>query len=410
MIWYTSLSIVVVWAFLLCATSGADEQELPRVEGLTATVVNTVSSMDGTEQPCIVGVPDNYDPQTPTPLLVGLHTWSASYPQQLEAHGKEAVKRGWLLVLPHFRGPNLVTNPHAQEAGGSVLAQHDIVDCYRYMLENFNVDTQRVYMTGASGGGHMALLMASKYPDLWAAVAAWVPVTDLRTWHGQSQGYAPHVEAVCGGPPDASAQVNFEYLRRSPRTFITNLAHTHVLLGHGDQDLTIPVEQSWDTFRRLKDVPSHRLDFYVFSGGHTDRLAYGLDWCSKFTRPSEPPTELHLVTDESKSYYWADLGVADPGRLAPCTLKLRADVLSVGAENLTRLGLNLSSLSLPAEGGFFLTITNARELQLDLSGLPQGARLEGKAGWANAQPRTRAGSLRIAVEPGAEARTCRIAY
>ena len=67
-------------------------------------------------------------------------------------------------------------------------------------------------------------------------------------------------------------------------------------------------------------------------------------------------------------------------------------------------------ISLPAEGGFFLPTTNARELQPDLSGLAQGARLEGKAGWANAQPGTRAGSLRIAVEPGAEARTCRIAY
>ena len=410
MIWYTSLGMVILSGLLLCATCQAEERELPRIQGLTATVLNTVSSMDGSRQPCIVGVPDSYDPQTPTPLLVGLHTWSADYHQQLEAHGKQAAKRGWLLVLPNFRGPNLVSNPHAQQAGGSLLAQHDIIDCYRYMLENYNVDAERVYLTGASGGGHMALLMASKYPDLWAAVGAWVPVTDLRTWHAQNQGYARHVEAVCGGLPDASREVDFEYLRRSPRTFITNLAHTHVLLGHGDKDAAIPVEQSWETFRRLGEVPSHRTAFYVFSGGHADRLAYGLDWCSKLTRPSEPPTELHLVTDESKSYYWANLAVADPRRLANCTLKLSADVLSVNAENLRRLGLDLSGLSLPGEGGFFLTITNARELRLKLIGLPPGGRLECEAGWADTRPPTRAGSLRMVVSAGTETRTCRIAY
>ena len=212
MMWSTCLSALVVSALLLYAMSEGAGQELESVPGLSAEVVQITSSLDGTEQPCIVGVPDGYDPDKPTPLLVGLHTWSASYPQRLVLHGGEAARRGWLAVLPNFRGPNLTQNPHAQEAGGALPAQHDIIDCYHHMLESYNVDADRVYLTGASGGGHMALLMATKYPDLWAAVAAWVPVTDFRTWHQQNRGYAPHVEAVCGGPPGASAEVDFEYL------------------------------------------------------------------------------------------------------------------------------------------------------------------------------------------------------
>jgi poly(3-hydroxybutyrate) depolymerase len=403
-----SLGAFVIVAMLLSAASFGAEEKLPEVAGLEATVVKIPSSVDGVEQPCIIGVPASYDPETPTPLLVGLHTWSASYPQQLETYGKQAAKRGWLLVLPHYRGPNLVSNPNARQAGGSLLAQHDVVDGYRYVLEHYSVDAERVYMTGASGGGHMALLMAGKYPDLWAAVAAWCPVTDLLDWHEQNPSYARHVEAVCGGPPGATAEVDFEYLRRSPRTFMTNLAHTHVLLGHGDRDQAIPVEQSWRTFRRLAELPAHRTLFYVFSGGHEDRAAYGLDWCARLTRPQEPPTELHLVTDESKSYYWADLELADAGRLGKCAVKLSEDALSVATENLARVSLELTGLPVPAEGGLLLSVANAEPLRLSLRGLP-GAALAAEPGWAVAAP-AGAAALELIIEAGTEARTCRIAY
>ncbi len=47
-------------------------------------------------------------------------------PRTVEAYGREAARRGWLVVLPHFRGPNTTSNPTPTQAGGSLLAQHDI--------------------------------------------------------------------------------------------------------------------------------------------------------------------------------------------------------------------------------------------------------------------------------------------
>jgi len=229
-----------------------------------------------------------------------------------------------------------------------------------------------------------------KYPDLWPALAAWVPVTDLRSWYQEHEEHRLDLEAVCGGPPGASPDVDFEYLRRSPRTFITNLAQTHVLLAHGDKDPLISVEQSWETFRRL------------------DKAAYGLDWCSQFARPSQPPTELHLVTVESKSYYWVHLQVGDPGRLGRCVVKLSDDELSVTTENLVRVGLELAALPLPDEGGLWLTVTNPEELRLDLGGLTPGAELNCEAGWTQARVPTQAETLELTVAPSTEARTCHI--
>ncbi|NOZ20411.1 MAG: prolyl oligopeptidase family serine peptidase, partial [Planctomycetes bacterium] len=91
--------------------------------------------------------------------------------------GPPALERGWLLVLPNFRGPNLPKNPKAPEACASIPAQHDVIDSVNYMIANFNVDKKRIYLTGGSGGGHMAHMMAAKYPDLWAGVSAWVSIT-----------------------------------------------------------------------------------------------------------------------------------------------------------------------------------------------------------------------------------------
>jgi len=389
-----------------CAAFAAQGAELPEIPGLTLTELRLPSSVDGAEQPMVVGVPESYDAAQPTPLLMGLHTWSADYLQRVLPYGTQAARRGWLVVLPHFRGPNTTKNATPTQAGGSLLAQHDIVDARRYMVEHFNVDLDRIYLTGDSGGGHMTMLMAGKYPDLWSAAAAYVPVTDLREWWEVQNGYAVHVEAVTGGRPGDGPEIDFEYLRRSPRTFMTNLAHLPVLLAHGDHDATIPVEQTWRTFRVLKALPRHRTLLHVFSGGHIANHPEALDWLAGHAGPLPTPTELHLVTDESKSYYWADLHVAEPLALGRAEIILAEGALSVATQNLDALGLDLGDLPLP-DGGIFLGVANDRPLALTLRNAPEGTRIEGEYAWTTRAEG--ADGLALTIDTG-EARSLRLAW
>jgi len=397
-----------VWSALLpmaCAALAATA-ELPQIPGLTLTEVRLPSSVDGAEQPIVVGVPEAYDPGTPTPLLVGLHTWSADYLQRVQPYGAEAGRRGWLVVLPNFRGPNTTKNPQPTQAGGSLLAQHDIVDARQYMVEHYAVDPERIYLTGDSGGGHMTLLMAGKYPDLWTAAAAWVPVTDLREWWEVQNGYAAQVEAITGGKPGDSAAVDFEYLRRSPRTFMTNLAPLPVLLAHGDRDPTIPAEQSWRSFRVLASVPGHHTLLHVFSGGHEGRTRFGLDWLAEHTRPAAPPTELHLVSDESKSYYWSELTIAEPLTLGRADLVLGADALSVVTANLSALRLDLTGLPLP-ENALTVSVVSERPLALTIASAPEGAEVACEGTWAR---RVAGDGIALEVDPSPEARSLQITW
>ncbi len=392
---------------MACAAISSTAAELPEIPGLTLTELRLPSSVDGVEQPVVVGVPGDYDGSAPAPLLVGLHTWSAGYLQRVTPYGTEAARRGWLVILPHFRGPNTTHNPTPTQAGGSILAQHDIVDARAYMVEHYNVDPNRVYLTGDSGGGHMTMLMAGKYPDLWSAAAAYVPVTDLREWWEVRNGYAVHVEAITGGKPGESPEIDFEYLRRSPRTFMSNLAHVPVLLAHGDHDQTIPVEQTWRTFRALDPLSCHNTLLHVFSGGHSANHREALDWLAEHTQPLPVPTDLHLITDESKSYYWADLTVAEPLTLGGADIVLGEDALSVATTNLNALTLHLGELPLP-EGGLFLSMANDRPLTLTLRDAPVGARVEGECVWATAAEG--ADGLALQVAASTEARSLRLAW
>jgi pimeloyl-ACP methyl ester carboxylesterase len=312
----------VAGLLLLLIATDTLAQQLAPVPGMKVMQEQFKASWDGTQQSLIVEVPDGYDPATPTPLLVGIHTWSAEYHQQIEAMGPECARRGWLLVLPDFRGPNLTSNPHATDAGGSRAAQHDVMDAVAYMQSHYNVAPRRIYILGGSGGGHMTLQMAAKYPDVWAAASAWCPVTDFREWHDQpANGYAPHVAAVCGGKPGTSAAVDFEYLRRSPRTFLTNAANTFVYINHGDSDPVIWPAQTWRTFEQLKGL-RHHAEFWSFSGGHDLLLARGMEQLARHIRPEVAPLTQTIVSDEGKWYFWLYVEPDAPLTLAHCQATL----------------------------------------------------------------------------------------
>lgn len=99
-----------------------------------------------------------------SPLLVGLHTWSYDRMNQVTNMLPWAKKLGWSLVLPEFRGANLDTNPNCAAACGSLSAKQDILDAVDYIEANYNIDSDKILLLGASGGGHMALLMSGFAP------------------------------------------------------------------------------------------------------------------------------------------------------------------------------------------------------------------------------------------------------
>jgi poly(3-hydroxybutyrate) depolymerase len=220
------------------------------------------STLDGEPQPIRFAIPTK--PTTESrPLLVLLHTWSGGYEQPTYISDLAAAceQRGWLLLAPHFRGPNI-----RPEACASDLAVQDVLDAVDWISKQQQVDKSRVYLTGASGGGHMTLLLAGRHPERWAGVSAWVPIVDLAAWHAESvirkQVYAQHMEAACGGKPGDSPTIDAEYKARSPLTYLARAKGLPVDIQAGIHDGhtgSVPVSHTLHAFNLLareNDVPA----------------------------------------------------------------------------------------------------------------------------------------------------------
>jgi acetyl esterase/lipase len=190
------------------------------------------STLDGHYQPCLFIVADSHEPP---PLLVYLHPWRHGYDFDSTAWQEEARTRGWHFLAPHFRGPN-----KRPKACASRFARQDVLDAVDHVCSAHAVDSRRIYVSGVSGGGHMALIMAAEAPQRWAAVSAWCPITDLAAFHREclamhSKAYR-HVEKVAGGPPGSSSRADAEIMYRSPIHHLGTALPLPIDINHGIDD------------------------------------------------------------------------------------------------------------------------------------------------------------------------------
>ncbi|MBD3385420.1 prolyl oligopeptidase family serine peptidase [candidate division KSB1 bacterium] len=290
------------------------------------------SSIDHSRQPALF-----FAPQTDiaVPLLVALHTWSGDYMQpESIPYAEWCIKHQWAFIHPDFRGPN--THPIAT---GSEYAIQDIIDAVKYASSICEIDKQRIYLIGVSGGGHMALLMAAKVPDLWAGVSAWVPVVDLKVWYFESlerkPKYAADIENSVGGVPGSSALIDSSCAQRSPLTFLNHRLGVKLDINagiHDGHEGSVPVSHAMRAFNavalpghrfsdreidaivRQESIPSHLYDpelndseygdkkvllrrhsnhsrITLFEGGHEIVFKAGLRWLAKQGQKGEESEE-----------------------------------------------------------------------------------------------------------------------
>lgn len=196
------------------------------------------------------------------PLLVGLHTWSSNFASAGgdAVYAEWAIAQGWAFVHPDFRGPNWT--PYAL---GSDRAVQDVVEAVEWAKKQNAVDETRIYLIGVSGGGHMAMQMAGRHPEIWAGVSAWCGIGDVARWHaehtknGKSDKYAENIVAALGKVPTKD---DAEAWKRSPESSLVNAASVPLDIAHGIHDGrkgSVPFEHSLRAFNAAVK-PEARLD------------------------------------------------------------------------------------------------------------------------------------------------------
>ncbi len=315
------LTTLLLLTFLLQADDASWPKEVQDIQ--------YPSKADNTKQPALwYETPDT----RLRPLMVGLHTWSSDYKQKSSVpYAKWCMENKWHFIHPNFRGPN-----KTPEAMGSELAVQDILSAVDYAKSQANVDHNRIYLIGCSGGGHATMLMMGRYPKKWAGATAWVGISDIAAWHDQTSKadlrYAKEIEIAAGGAPKEGSDAEAECIKRSPLTYLPKakgqIGPFSINVGiHDGHTGSVPVSQSLNAFNALADekdrfsakqirfitskqrIPKalrkkitlklaplfeekpvllHRksgnVEITIFDGGHEILYAPALDWIGKQSR------------------------------------------------------------------------------------------------------------------------------
>ncbi len=267
--------LVMNLCLLTCsATHGADKDPWPS----QVQEIQYHSAADQSDQPALY-----YDSGSDKkkPLLVALHTWSGSYKQTMSIPYFEwCIEKDWVCIHPNFRGPN-----KTPEAMGSDLVVGDILSAVDYAKENARIDETRVYLIGVSGGGHASILMAGRAPEVWTAVSAWVPISDIARWHQEcidrGERYAEQIRIAVGGDPRSDENAKAECKERSPLTYLSEAKGLPLDINAGIHDGhtgSVPVGQTLRAFNQVAESEDRISEHWIEEVERTEKVPEGFEF------------------------------------------------------------------------------------------------------------------------------------
>jgi predicted esterase len=192
--------------------------------------------------PYRVYVPKQYAAAKATPLVIALHGLGGNedgfFDNYSQLPPKLAEQHGFLLAAPlgfrrdGFYGSNMMSAGDAASRRRGEYSEKDVLEVLRLMKAAYNVDEARIYLIGHSMGAIGTWALASKYPQTWAALAAF---------------------SGTGSPALAD-----------------NMKHIPQFVVHGDADNTVNVSGSRTMVGALKKLNANVTYVEVAGGSHTD--------------------------------------------------------------------------------------------------------------------------------------------
>jgi dienelactone hydrolase len=212
------------------------------------------------------------------PLLVSLHSWSGDYTQQ-DSLAEFCRINDINYIHPDFRGPN-----NTPQSCCSNLVVSDIDDAIDFAIANANVDTDKISIIGASGGGYATLCCFMNLKRKIYKFSAWVPITDLIAWYGQStirkNKYAKDI-IDCVGKGVTKILNEEEAKKRSPiflSTPLSKIYQTKLSIYTGIYDGiqgSVPITHSINFYNKLlSDLSEKNLSKYVSESEKLELLEF----------------------------------------------------------------------------------------------------------------------------------------
>lgn len=110
-----------------------------------------------------VYIPDSYDGRSPYALFVTLPGWEGLYFQGVGAN----LAEDFPFEAIDYNDKMIVISPQLDDWGETSADM--TITLTEYFLKNYNIDTEKVYLHGMSGGGETGSIVMGKSPGLYTA-------------------------------------------------------------------------------------------------------------------------------------------------------------------------------------------------------------------------------------------------
>ena len=223
----------------------------PELEGYRLASVKSVevTAADGTKVPAYLTLPPGSTGRN-LPALVMPHggpsardEWGFDWLAQYFAN------QGYAVLQPNYRGSWGYGDEWFQQNGfrSWKTAIGDVTDSGRWLVAQGIADPKKLAIFGWSYGGYAALQAGVTAPDLFKAIVAVAPVTDLAQLKLEAVGYSNRrlLEEEIGSGP---------HLKEGSPAQNAGLISAPVLIVHGLNDVNVNINQSRLMVDRLKDA------------------------------------------------------------------------------------------------------------------------------------------------------------
>ena len=213
----------------------------PALKGKTLSPVKAVTykSRDGTTIPAYITIPAGSSGKNMPAIVLPHGGPSARDEWGFDWLSQFLAARGYVVIQPNYRGSSGYGDDfqNVNAYRNWQTAMSDIADSARYLVDSGVAAKDRVAIVGWSYGGYAALLSATIDPDLYKAVVAIAPVTDLELKKRRAEDFTNSelVKQMIGSGENVRAG--------SPARNAAAIK-APVLLVHGDLDVNVGIEHS----------------------------------------------------------------------------------------------------------------------------------------------------------------------
>ncbi len=258
-----------------------------------------ISKIDGSVQYYGINPPHNL--KSKPALVLSLHGAGVEAINQANSYGH----KNWCYIVAP-------TNRRPYGFNWENWCRIDALEVLDIATNKFNIDKNRVYLTGHSMGGHGTWHLGTNYPDRFAAIgpsAGWISIWSYRI---RSLIDTTKIKEMLIRPARQSDTYQFA----------TNLKQNGIYIIHGDADKNVPIQQAYSMVDVLKNFHKD-YEFHIEKGaGHwwdnsDEDGADCVDWLPMFdffARHSIPGKDriksINFITSNlavSSKNYWVEI-------------------------------------------------------------------------------------------------------